>query len=87
MSDRPHAPQASSTPWNDAGTTKSAQTLAKHLRVRGITSQHLQTMHPSVLAHHALIAGVQYSPDMISEVQYHLNPGAGINSAADLFKP
>ena len=45
----------------DPQTRRNAQQLHAHLSARGIKADHLKSMHPSILAHHAAAAGVPES--------------------------
>jgi hypothetical protein len=56
---RPRTPVGgNSSYYEDRARTQKALKLANHLQLRGITSDHLETMHPHILAHHAASAGV-----------------------------
>lgn len=44
--------------YEHAARMQKAAKLTSHLQERGITADHLQVMHPSLLAHHAAMAGV-----------------------------
>ena len=46
-------------------TIQHAKNLANHLSSRGITAEHLETMHPNVAQHHAMSAGVAAPDDQV----------------------
>ena len=52
--------------------------FANHFKSRGISAEDVQKMHPSILAHHAQMAGLATLPsaDTMAEVYGHLNPAA-----------
>ena len=52
-----------STYYEKQARLRKAVTLATHLQSRGITSDHIENMHPSMRAHHAAMAGVNEASD------------------------
>jgi hypothetical protein len=58
-------------PYEESARRRKAYDFAEHLRARGVTSEHLETMHPTVLAHHARMAGLKSAPSEATMLQVH----------------
>ena len=76
-----------SNDYETQGRLRKAQQLHAHLNARGITAEHLEHMHPNILAHHAAAAGVrQPSDDTIAMVHSMLTASANYKGPADPFE-
>jgi hypothetical protein len=65
-----------------------AQKLAAHFQSRGIKSEHLAKMHPNIIAHHLMAAGISgASEETLGEVHKMLKYGekAKASQPADPF--
>ena len=69
------------------GRLRKAQAFHAHLQARGITAQHLETMHPNILAHHAAAAGINDpSDETVAMVHSMLTASAGFKHPKDPFE-
>ena len=76
-----------SNSYETAGRLRKAQMLHAHLNARGITAEHLENMHPQILAHHAAAAGVREpSDDTVAMVHSMLTASANTKQPKDPFE-